>query len=191
MEILNALLAIPRRFYLPLVFGFIRKLPEQDAELTAHDASIFNCARAFTLAALGSEEYMRRETKPRELATMIVENNSDTNATIVRMQRLVRSPQALAQLQPDFHRLLPLRKIVEDPLFQPKMSSPILPIADACAFVFCRWLTKGRDAEDLMTVMMDRHRPEIDLATHPAGHQYLKIEPGLTPASLAALTALR
>ncbi len=188
LDLLHAILNIPITFQLSVIVGFCRNVPEEDTGLEPRKAIANRHARAFVVCTLAAERFMRAETASRRVATMIVENNTDTKQAIKETQRMMRTPLALQRLQPHFHRFLPLRKIVEDPHFVEKDASAFLPIADACAFTFARWLSGREYAEGLMTAMMGPAARPHDWTGNRAGHQYYRFGAGLKTGILSSGT---
>ena len=87
--VLKDILSIPSKFGLPLVFGTSRKKQTGDTSLSTKksrrwDASS-NQAKAYCLCVLAAECYMQTRAGAEELATLVAENNTDTQRLIDRI----------------------------------------------------------------------------------------------------------
>jgi hypothetical protein len=74
---------------------------------------------------------MRKETT-NENCLVVVENNDEAKQLISEVQRYHQDKKLETILDEKGRQHVPLRKIREDPLFQPKKSSSPLIIADFC-----------------------------------------------------------
>ncbi len=92
LDLLHAILNIPITFQLSVIVGFCRNVPEEDTGLEPRKAIANRHARAFVVCTLAAEQFMRAETASRRVATMIVENNTDTKQAIKETQRMMRTP---------------------------------------------------------------------------------------------------
>jgi hypothetical protein len=183
-EILHAILRVPKLERLTVVMGWCRNIPEEDIGKTGREAMSERHGRAFTVCAIVTEQFMRTEMKPRKLATMILENQTDTKSAIRSMQRIMRTRYILDSLSTEYHRFLPLTRIVEDPLFVEKEASLVLPVADACAFALARYLSKRSHADALIAELLGPMKPsEI---SGRAGNQYYRFNVGVPKGSLSA-----
>jgi hypothetical protein len=88
-KILDELVAIPKKFKLPIAAGWVEraklatKHPDLDiATLTVHAQTI-----AFTLATFGADHYLRNgiDVKPGEVGSIVMENNDQARSTAQRM----------------------------------------------------------------------------------------------------------
>jgi hypothetical protein len=125
LEIADALAAIPKRFRLPLVFGWVerkgfgqrfhaRDLPLRDETLGAHVV-------AFTTAAMLTEMWMRQNTHS-EVCMLVVENNNEARKLITETQGTYRNEAALrkwfgSELSEREQKYFPFRTIKQSPLF--------------------------------------------------------------------------
>lgn len=83
--------------------------------------------------------YMKSYEDKDELVTLVVENNNDARRHIKQMQKHLNSQELATSLgDHEMTRFLPVTKIVDVPHFVDKEDSPIMQIADVCAFVMMR-----------------------------------------------------
>lgn len=177
MEILEAILGVPRLFQLAVILGWHRRDHKEEGAQSPRDRLAVAHARAFMLAASPMEKYMRDETSWDSCAMMILENNTDTRSAVRNMQRKLRSPRYVAeQLDPQLRPYFPLTKVLEDPLFAEKAWSNLLLMADACAFCITRWMMGNRDMEPLLAILLGSMRPEFP-DRHMGGSQLFKFGP--------------
>ena len=146
--IADDLAAIPRKFNLPLAFGWIDystfpqtfELPPgtspNEVILAAH-------VSAYMTSAMLVEHWMRQNA-PNEVCMMIVEDNDRARKLILDTHRYHQDKTIEKILAPEARVHFPFRKIKEDPVFQPKKSSSPLQIVDFCAYVFRRFLMQDR-----------------------------------------------
>jgi Protein of unknown function (DUF3800) len=144
LEIASEILDIPRKFKLPIAIGFIERsafpgkfqFPEgfTDFTVAGHVVAYLNCAMV-------AEQWMRKETT-NENCLLIVENNDEARTIISKVHRYHQDKTIETLLDAKSRTFFPLRKIQEDPLFQPKKPSNPLILADFCAYVFKQFLAK-------------------------------------------------
>ena len=147
LKIADDLADIPRKFDLPIALGWVERekvskaleLPENftmaQKTLSAHVAAFLDCA-------MMTEQWMRKETKD-EVCMLIVEDNDQARKTIRAVHNHHQSKNIVAALDGDALIHFPLRKIKEDPLFQPKKPSHPLIVADFCAYVWKQFLVEN------------------------------------------------
>jgi hypothetical protein len=135
---------IPQKFRLKIAYGFLEraKYPE-DPETTAawatlakKDKQIIAHGLAFMHCAMRVDRYMREEV-PNEFCLMIVEDNQDSRTIIRQIQK---DSQVRRYVSGYWSQFLPLRRIKEDPLFQPKRAESVLSVADFVAYICKRQL---------------------------------------------------
>jgi len=171
-QILHELLAIPAKFSIPVILGWSRNSGDYYDSLPPKKRTAGVHASAFILCAIMLEQFMWQRTRSRSVATMIVENNTETMHLVRATQRRMRLPtEAKEGLPAELHAYLPLRKVIEDPLFAEKSWSVPLLIADACAFTFARWFAGRSGAEPLMSALMGSGRPHFS-DDQGSGNQY-------------------
>lgn len=140
LKIVDDIMAIPKKFGLPLAFGWVERksfphffqfpddFPESEKTVAAHVSAFMNCAMIV-------EHWMRLETK-NENCLLVVENNDNARTMIADVQRYHQDKKIVDLLDAKGRLHFPLRKIKEDPLFQPKRQSSPLIVADFCAYVW-------------------------------------------------------
>lgn len=169
-EILRFILQVPRLFNLPTVVGWVKRNAAAEAEEDHKRRLILAHARAFILAAAPVEDYMRNHGNWDSVATMVVENNTDTRAAVINMARNLRSAKFVKErLDPQIQEYFPLTRVLEDPMFVEKAWSHLMLMADACSFSLCRWY-RGFYAEWLLDELLGDVRPSFP-PEHDAGHE--------------------
>ena len=76
---------------------------------------------------------------------LIMEDNPPARRLILAVQNFNQNQKLTATLDDKAKKLLPLKHIREDILFQPKKSSSPLELADFCAFIWKRFLQDQTD----------------------------------------------
>jgi len=161
-EAFRELLSIPSEFRLPVVFGFTRievAIPSQSTQ-ARRKAIAENHALTFCRCAIAAEKFMREHTEPKELAELILEDNTETKKSVDLMGNILRSRSGnpiivdfqrreseRLQLNSDF---LPLTKISESISWKKKGGARLLQIADACAFIIRTFLEERADVEQFV-----------------------------------------
>jgi len=143
-SIAGDLAAIPKKFDLPIAFGWLERAnfpatfryPEN---MSAHDRAIAEHTSAFMSSAMVVEHWMRQHAS-NEVCIMIAEDNDRSRKFIRDTQRFHQERAYEWTLDPELRKHFPFRKIKQDPLFEPKRRSSPLQIADFCAYVFKRHL---------------------------------------------------
>ncbi|HEU0048014.1 MAG TPA: DUF3800 domain-containing protein [Nitrososphaera sp.] len=164
-EVLKGLLSIPSMFWLPVVFGFTKKLrTSQDQTAKARrDMLAFDHAMAFSLCAIGAEKSMRKHS-PNEVATIIAEDNTDTKATVKKMHDAFRG------VHPTFNEwvkqrslnlglgndFFPIRRIKDTVHFVGKSGAPLMQIADAAAFIIRCYLEQKPEIDQFVRAFIPR-----------------------------------
>jgi hypothetical protein len=144
LKIADELAAIPQKFKLPIALGWIDRATFADdmklpSELTTSERLIAQHAMAFMNSAMMVEHWMRRNTK-NEVCMLVAENNDKAKKFISDVQRFHQDRKFALTLSEGAREHFPLKKIKEDPLFQPKRQSHPLIVADFCAYVWKRIL---------------------------------------------------
>jgi Protein of unknown function (DUF3800) len=145
LAIAEEIVDLPRKFQLPIAIGFVERatvredldlpdVPESEITLAAHVSAFMSCA-------IMTEHWMRTATT-NENCMLVVENNEDAKKMIGEVQRYHQDKRIEAILDDVTRRHFPLRKIKEDPAFQPKKQNHPLILADFCAYLFKKYLMK-------------------------------------------------
>lgn len=162
--ILLELCEIPKKFDLPVIFGYVPR-----AAFNAHFQRYTDKARlagSLGMCALqcaaGVERYMRRLEDKNEVAMMIYENNNNSRMYIRKMHNSLKNPSiAESALQADLKEYFPLERIVDTAHFADKSDTSLLQVADAVAFAVSRKLKNAEDCnylfEPLDQLMVMRH----------------------------------
>ena len=151
LEVADCLAAIPKKFKLPLAFGWVER-KDFPRTFDGSDMSRREKARgahlvSFTTAAMQTEMWMRQNAS-NEVCLLVVENNDEVRRLITETQNTYKSEANLrkawgGELSEREQKYFPFRKIKQSPLFEPKTPSSVLQIADFCAYVFKKWLMKN------------------------------------------------
>lgn len=176
-EALKAILAIPAKFHLPVVYGVeIKETPPADStragrRLEAQKGQ----AKTFALCVLAAESYMITSTSPNSVATLVAEKNTDTEKAVAWMHQVlqgkVRSEpgagifSVFSEMTPG---RLPLTRIVDDVHFTRKGGAPFLQIADACAFIIRHHFEKKPYSQEYVKVLTNDRAHVIDFKSKGA-----------------------
>jgi hypothetical protein len=132
LKIADEIMGMPRKFSLPIALGFVERasfprtfelpegMPEKEKTIAAHVSAFMTCAMVV-------EHWMRERTK-NENCLLIVENNDQAKKMMADVQRHHQNRWLAVDEKESRH--FPLRKIREDPLFQPKRPTSALILAD-------------------------------------------------------------
>jgi Protein of unknown function (DUF3800) len=136
LEVADDLAAITEKFKLPIALGWIERSTFRDVmkfpiELTDSERLIAQHSTANMNCAMMAQHWMRRNAR-NEICMLVVENNDLAKKFISDIQRFHQDKKFAETLSPEARKHFPLRKIKEDPLFQPKKQSHPLIIADFC-----------------------------------------------------------
>ncbi|MBS0296752.1 MAG: DUF3800 domain-containing protein [Proteobacteria bacterium] len=140
---------------LPVVFSCVHKGRYEEKARTEYPNLkpkdlAGNCqAFAFGMCATLVETYMREIAGPSELACLIVEDNDHARTLIREVQDRLRNEDMRVLFPPALTRYFPVSRIVDEVTFARKTSSPLLQIADACAFALKRYFDGARHGEEL------------------------------------------
>jgi hypothetical protein len=148
LEMADELAIIPKKFGLPIAFGFIdRNNFLQDFEFSkpmeGEERRIYEHVLSFTIASAGIEQWMRQNAS-NEVCLLVAEDNDRARSMIRSAHNFYQDPRKVSTLKgcerPEASFYFPFKKIKEDPLFQPKKRSHPTIIADFCAYVIKRTL---------------------------------------------------
>jgi hypothetical protein len=162
-QALRALVSIPARFCLPILFGFVNKsVPDPIREklyarLKPRQQISSDAGNAFALCAVAAESFMKKDAPPDDLATMHAEQNPDTEKIIriVRKSLGGKTRFNVARLLSDKAKsYLPITKIINEISFHYKDDAFLMQIADALMIRYV--LEKRRDCDDLFEAFFSR-----------------------------------
>ena len=129
-EALKALLEIPSKFHLPLVYGVSFKNdlpPENSTKATRRFDACKNQAKAFGLCIVAAESYLITSTGHNQVATLVAENNTDTKNMVAWMHRILQRKlrsdtdrNVFALFADKSRSLLPIRRIIDTVHFAEK-----------------------------------------------------------------------
>lgn len=159
LKIADELADIPRRFDLPIALQWVERaefprtfqLPDNFTEaqktVSAHAAAFSSCAMMV--------EYWMRQSASDEVCMLIVEDNNEARKVIRDLHNYHQYKNLTNSLDDD-PLMLPLRKIKEDPLFQPKKPSHPLIVADFCAYVWKKILAEDKHYDRFFEPMRNK-----------------------------------
>jgi Protein of unknown function (DUF3800) len=150
-QILRELAQIPKKFDVPVIVGAIRKVDHQWTVEYDREASCY--AIAFGMAAIGVEVFMRSRAGAQEVAHLIAEDSGKMRQNAKWGYKLLQGNKE--SWKGELAKVLPLTRIVEQPLFAAKDESSILQVADLLAFVICRRLNGREDVQYLVDEFKD------------------------------------
>jgi Protein of unknown function (DUF3800) len=181
LQALKDILSIPSQIRLPVVFGWMRKEhrhPNQSKKSRRADLA-FEHAHALSLCVIGAERFMRKWATPVELATLTVEDNTETKGTVKLMHDAFRGvgPPGLVKWAKEYSQdvestaeFLPLRKIVDGVHFIGKSGAFLLQLADACAWIIRCYFEEKRGIEELLSAFVPRGHHAIEDLDHVRGY---------------------
>ncbi len=147
-QILDDLLAIPKKFDLPVIWGMIPRARAEHLMKTSNapfPAVIVGQMNAFLLAAAMAEHWMNEAAAEGELAQIIMENDHQSRRVYKAVQRYLSDPQKNTKVVENYPAFA-LTRIIFPMQFEEKTDSSMLQIADACAFAIKRWCQDAPDA---------------------------------------------
>lgn len=142
-EVLKKLIRIPRRFDLPIAWGFFPKRHPVAARLVPRKRQSLYHSLAYALCLIAAERFMH-EYAPNEVATLIAENNTDTWKAVKDMHKILQGHpvkpsvaatglfDVLSSFSPSY---LPITQIVDSVHFADKDDAVLMQIADSCALI--------------------------------------------------------
>jgi len=184
-QVLKAILAIPSKFHLTVVFGFIRKPPSpplpRDAKnfqrlrrKQASDEAETHHSIAFSECAIGVESFMRRDVSENEIATLVAENNTHTQKAIKAAYNVMKGQSTadpveqatldfLNKMHPGY---LPFKKIKDTVHLVQKHEASLLQVADACALILRYSLEQRSDAEPFIRMLSSNQPEKVTMNGH-------------------------
>lgn len=155
--LLLKMMDVPRQMGLTIALGCQRRdapnpddeLPPELRHLTVEET---RHARAFAGCLMHAEQYMAKYAGPNEVATVVAEDIPERRAKLrdavnfIRESRYVGNHPARALLQ--------IKRVVDEIHFVDKQRSPMLAVADACAFGLRRFLADLTDGNELGAAVM-------------------------------------
>lgn len=173
-SILTDLAAIPGKFHLPIVYGFINRRLAIDSfqkRQTDHglpllsDKTLRNLLHMSAFAeASKTINFWMKVNAQREVAMLVVENTRQTQAGIKLIHKGISRASTIEYefLPPD--DVLTVEYIVDTVHFASKDESALLQIADMCAFIIKRQMTGKADTRAFFEALRPHlvHGEELD-----------------------------
>jgi len=113
------------------------------------------------LCLKAADEYMI-SMAPNEVAMVVAEERREARQALEAAHNLAIDKKLVNQFLPEFSHLFPISRIKAAPAFAKKEEEILLQMADACAWVFQRYMRGGDHSERFMDAFCGSARP-IDL----------------------------
>ena len=162
-EALREIIQMPRLLGLPLVYGVLQKpaIPNGLSKRARRVETSAVHAVAFSMCAIAAEHYMKNHA-PNEVATLVAENNSETQKTVRDMHGTLRGQSSTLNsrrlfdlLQPEMPAdCLPITRIVDTVHHAEKRGAFLLQIADACALILRYAFEEKASAQGFIALML-------------------------------------
>jgi hypothetical protein len=155
VEILRRIAAIPSEMSLPVVAGWVARdvirptkgvKPKDVAWMERHAPIMV----AFASCVFSAEMWLRQHA-PNEIA-MLVHEDTDHARGLRNELHYFQSPAFAGNVGAP-KSLLPLVRIKDDIMFASKRGSQVLQVADTCAFLIKRQLSRKADSYELFSLM--------------------------------------
>ena len=161
-EILDALVAIPAKFELPVFWHRVVRADQPD---------VIDCYKsAFLEVASSIEAHMRVQPDMNEIASIILEDLPDVRHHVKDLQTVMQKFLHHVGLHAHHRDRLWLTRVIGQPHFEGKSLFSPLQVADACAFAVKRQLMKRPDStrffEPLVPMWVDCENP------NPGSYEY-------------------
>lgn len=155
LAIADELASIPRKFNLRISLGWIERarfphIPPP-VPMTPGRVNVHAHVTAYMICALHADHWLRQQSKD-EICMMVVEDN-DQARKLIRETQNENQNRHLEVTNEELRGLLPFKRIMEDPLFQPKRRSSVLQLADFCAYVCKRRFMRTRHYDRFFDVL--------------------------------------
>ena len=197
--VLENLLSVPRKFDLPISFGFTKRAwfepgsDHHDALIAAKIPPIAGAQMAaFTMATVGVEHWMKRMAGADEVAQMVMENNPHAQKFISETHRVIANPKLrVALLKPREREVVDISRIMSPIYFQDKIDSSVLQIADACAWAIRRRISRERDSERFYTPVRGQFINDVSVLLEAGDAPSFDDEPPTDPDQASAVVTGR
>ena len=172
LALLEAFAAIPGDFELPLCVGTARRGamleavgPVEGRKASMKPEEMDHCL-AFLCCISAADTYLREDTPHDEIAHLAVEDCDRMRRFLDRVYERVKNDPRTLELGVHYENIredgkppravakLSVSKIMDGPHFVTKARSPMLQLADMCAFVFRRHLSGQSHSERLIEALL-------------------------------------
>lgn len=171
-KLVAAVASIPRRAGMAISFGSSRRTAQVPA-MPLNNKVALQHAIAFSMCVSRANKYVRDWAPEDEMATLFAEDVSDKRKLLKKVARFNQPPVVEMGLVLPSERDVsmgritqtdtgPVDRIIDTVNFVEKHEAPLLQIADACAFVFRRFLSEQREGVEMMTEMLGGPPPSIN-----------------------------
>lgn len=174
IALIKEVVRIPFELQLPIPFGWVHRTVNVDSSVKGFIKEMLQHGLAFANCIAKADQDLRRHALPGEIATVIAEDNP-------QMRKFLRHLSEMLRQNPTINREGYLRVIVDGvarsvvvppyPVrvsrivdcihFVEKNSAPLLQIADGCAFVLRRFLSKQSRGEELCSAMCGGQKLDV------------------------------
>jgi hypothetical protein len=151
-SLLESLLGLPRKLKIPLVVGSSQK-PAREDRAEPHADSIYTHAMAYMLCLKAADIFMINVTPANEVAMVIAEERKEASKAIRIAHNLALNRKLVEQWLPEFMDLFPISRIKGPPAFGSKDEEILLQIADACAWLFQRYMREGDQSDRFLAAL--------------------------------------
>ncbi len=171
-KVLDELVAVPKHFDLPIVWGRVPRaelLPGGSLEHSGGlDPVIHGQMIAFTVASAAVEHWMNAVADPEEMAQMVMENDDQSRKFIKIIQRLLSDPKYHSLFSEEDAKFK-LTRVIYPIHFEEKTDSSALQLADVCAFALKRKTMNtpecARFYDPLEPFLVNKLRPDSQLVS--------------------------
>jgi hypothetical protein len=170
-KLIAAVASIPRRSGMAIAFGSMRRT-YTPREATGVNTVDFHHAMSFNMCVQRANKYVRDWTPATEMATVVAEDVREKRRLLKAVLRLSYPPIVVqGRVLPTEREVAlgritqtdggPVDRIIDTVNFAGKHEAPLLQLADACAFVFRRFLSEQSLGLELMTEMLGGPPPSV------------------------------
>lgn len=166
LEVIKAFAAIPSEFDLPICVGTMRRTAPEKADDRLDQLRLkpqeWDHCFAFLCCVAAADTYLRENTPEDEVAHLAVEDCDRMRTFLDKTyQALHEYPSTFngisyvdGKAQPSRPVDFKVSKFVDGPHFVGKARAPMLQLADACAFIFRRYMSEQSHADQLMEALL-------------------------------------
>jgi hypothetical protein len=145
-EILDKIVALPKKYDLPIIAAFVERVQVLPLGWQRQAATTLEHLFAMLRAEAIIEEWMIANADD-EVIKLIAEDHPRNKAFMKNLHSICQDKYLLKRFVINEHELLPLRHIIDTVSYEGKGQSPVLQLADSCAFILKRKLNGISDCE--------------------------------------------
>lgn len=174
--ILERLAGLPKAFSLPVIFGHVAKADHrQEPAIASHiesqperdrltDFLVIEHMTAFSRAVVNIEKQMWQFPRD-EICMLVAEDTDHVKPAVKASHAFLRDLNQFGNANWPTIEGLPLRKVVDTPHFAAKRDLALLQLADVCAFLIMRRLTRQERSQpffELISGQLSHGCPDFD-----------------------------